>query len=104
MTRTEAMFVRNQVVVNAAITPAFTAFTEQFGDFKPPEHNLLQARPPRRCSSRASVGTSTTARPTAVSAAGHASWPTNPQWQVETDPELTSEGRGPVRSSPLTAT
>ena len=43
MTRTEAMVVRKQVVVNAVITQAFTAFTERFGDFKPPEHNLLRA-------------------------------------------------------------
>ena len=43
MTQTEATVVRKQVVVNAAITQAFTAFTERFGDFKPPEHNLLQA-------------------------------------------------------------
>src|SRR4029450_7068634 len=35
--------VRRQVVVDAAIDRAFSVFTEQFGDFKPPEHNLLGA-------------------------------------------------------------
>jgi len=43
MTRTEAPVVRKQVVVNAPAEQAFTAFTERFGDFKPPEHNLLAA-------------------------------------------------------------
>ena len=42
MTGSEAV-VRRQIVVNAAITQAFEAFTARFGEFKPPEHNLLQA-------------------------------------------------------------
>jgi len=36
MTRTEVPVVRKQVVVNAPAEQAFTAFTERFGDFKPP--------------------------------------------------------------------
>lgn len=43
MTGDEATVVRRQVVVNAPIASAFAAFTERFGDFKPPEHNLLGA-------------------------------------------------------------
>ena len=43
MTRTEVPVVRKQVVVNASAEQAFTVFTERFGDFKPPEHNLLAA-------------------------------------------------------------
>lgn len=35
--------VRRQVVVQAPIKRAFSVFTERFGDFKPPEHNLLGA-------------------------------------------------------------
>jgi hypothetical protein len=35
--------VRKQIIVDAAIDRAFTVFTERFGDFKPPEHNLLRA-------------------------------------------------------------
>jgi len=43
MTRSEAPVVRKQVVVSAPLEQAFTAFTARFGDFKPPEHNLLAA-------------------------------------------------------------
>ena len=43
MTRAEVPVVRKQVVVNAPAEQAFMAFTERFGDFKPPEHNLLAA-------------------------------------------------------------
>ena len=43
MTRTEAEVVRRQIVVDAPIERAFTVFTARFGDFKPPEHNLLGA-------------------------------------------------------------
>ena len=35
--------VRQQIVVQAPIDRAFAVFTERFGDFKPPEHNLLAA-------------------------------------------------------------
>ena len=35
--------VRNSIVVNAPIERAFTVFTDGFGSFKPPEHNLLEA-------------------------------------------------------------
>src|SRR3954471_5557920 len=42
MTQTEAT-VRRHVVVDAPIDQAFSVFTERFGDFKPPEHNLLAA-------------------------------------------------------------
>jgi len=43
VTRTEVSVVRKQVVVNVPAEQAFTVFTERFGDFKPPEHNLLAA-------------------------------------------------------------
>jgi uncharacterized protein YndB with AHSA1/START domain len=42
MTQTETT-VRRQIVVDAAIARAFSVFTERFGDFKPPDHNLLSA-------------------------------------------------------------
>jgi uncharacterized protein YndB with AHSA1/START domain len=42
MTQAPAV-VRKQVVVEAPPEQAFKVFTERFGDFKPPEHNLLQA-------------------------------------------------------------
>ena len=41
MTQAEAAVVRTRVVVDAPIERAFAVFTERFGDFKPPEHNLL---------------------------------------------------------------
>jgi uncharacterized protein YndB with AHSA1/START domain len=41
MTRPRTPTVHHHVVVNAPIDHAFAVFTEQFGDFKPREHNLL---------------------------------------------------------------
>jgi uncharacterized protein YndB with AHSA1/START domain len=41
MTRAQSATVRHDVVVNAPLERAFRVFTEQFGDFKPREHNLL---------------------------------------------------------------
>jgi uncharacterized protein YndB with AHSA1/START domain len=35
--------VRHQIVVPTSIDQAFAVFVERFGDFKPPEHNLLGA-------------------------------------------------------------
>jgi len=43
MTETVTVVVRRQIIVAAPIERAFTVFTERFGDFKPPEHNLLGA-------------------------------------------------------------
>ena len=42
MTQTDAGVVRKQIIVDAPIDRAFAVFTERFGDFKPPEHNLLR--------------------------------------------------------------
>jgi len=41
MTRAQTGTIRHNVVVNAPVERAFRVFTEQFGDFKPREHNLL---------------------------------------------------------------
>ncbi|HEX2285401.1 MAG TPA: SRPBCC family protein [Mycobacterium sp.] len=41
MTQTRPATVRHDVVVNAPLERAFRVFTEQFGDFKPREHNLM---------------------------------------------------------------
>lgn len=43
MTSTDATTVRKEIVVNAPIDEAFRVFTARFGDFKPREHNLLDA-------------------------------------------------------------
>lgn len=103
MTSIETTVVRKQVVVNVAITDAFTAFTERFGDFKPPEHNLLGA-PIAETVFEPRVGGHIYDRATDGSECRWArilayqpphrvmfSWDIGPQWQVETDPELTSE-------------
>jgi uncharacterized protein YndB with AHSA1/START domain len=103
MTRTEAPVVRQQVVVNAPLEQAFTAFTERFGDFKPPEHNLLataiaetvfEPRVGGHIYDRAVDGSECRwARILAYDPPARVvfSWDIGPQWQVETDPELTSE-------------
>jgi uncharacterized protein YndB with AHSA1/START domain len=41
MTNTAASTVQKEIIVDAPIERAFAVFTEGFGDFKPPEHNLL---------------------------------------------------------------
>ena len=103
MTRTEVPVVRKQVVVNAPVEQAFTAFTERFGDFKPPEHNLLGAAIAEtvfephvggHIYDRAVDGSECRwARILAYEPPARVvfSWDIGPQWQVETDPELTSE-------------
>jgi uncharacterized protein YndB with AHSA1/START domain len=103
MTGTETVVVRKQVVVNAGVAQAFTAFTDRFGDFKPPEHNLLRApiaetvfepRVGGHIYDRAADGSECRwARVLAFEPPHRVvfSWDIGPQWQVETDPELTSE-------------
>ena len=41
MTQAATAAVRKQIVVEASQERAFTLFTENFGDFKPREHNIL---------------------------------------------------------------
>ena len=43
MTSTTAPAIKKEIVVDAPIDEAFHVFTDRFGDFKPPEHNLLGA-------------------------------------------------------------
>jgi hypothetical protein len=43
MSLTDDAVVRRQIVVDAPIAKAFATFVDRFGDFKPPEHNLLAA-------------------------------------------------------------
>lgn len=43
MSLADDLVVRRQVVVDVPIERAFAVFVERFGDFKPPEHNLLGA-------------------------------------------------------------
>ncbi|TYP88984.1 SRPBCC family protein [Blastococcus xanthinilyticus] len=103
MTQAASPVVRLQIIVEAPLERAFAVFTERFGDFKPPEHNLL-----------ASAITETVFEPRV---GGHIfdrgadgsecrwariltyeppqrvvfSWDIGPQWQVDTDPDHSSE-------------
>ena len=95
--------VRRHIVVNAPIGEAFRVFTERFGDFKPREHNMLQAAiaetvfEPRvggNIYDRAVDGTECRwARVLAFEPPNRVvfSWDISPQWQIETNPDLTSE-------------
>ena len=102
MTQT-ATVVHKEVVVNAPIERAFSVFTARFGDFKPPEHNLLGApivetvfelRVGGHIYDRAEDGRECRwARvlvyepPTRVVF----SWDIGPTWQLETNPANASE-------------
>ena len=82
MTRTEVPVVRKQVVVNAPVEQAFTTFTERFGDFKPPEHNLLAAAIAETVFEPRVGGHIYDRAVDAASAGGRGSWPTSrqPAW------------------------
>jgi uncharacterized protein YndB with AHSA1/START domain len=103
MTQADAAAVRREIVVNAPIDKAFTVFTDRFGDFKPPEHNLLQV-PIAETVFEPKVGGHIVDRGEDGSECRWArilaydpphrvvfSWDIGPTWQVETDPEHTSE-------------
>jgi uncharacterized protein YndB with AHSA1/START domain len=103
MTETQPGMVRKQVVVDVPIERAFTVFTQRFGDFKPPEHNLL-ATPITETVFEPRVGGHIYDRAVDGSECRWArilvyepparvvfSWDIGPQWQVETDPQMTSE-------------
>jgi uncharacterized protein YndB with AHSA1/START domain len=103
MTQAAAQVVRRQIVVNAPIDDAFATFTARFGDFKPAEHNLLAApiaetvfepRAGGHIYDRATDGTECHwARVLVYEPPQRVvfSWDIGPTWQVETDPDNTSE-------------
>jgi uncharacterized protein YndB with AHSA1/START domain len=103
MIQAEATIVRRQIRVNAPINEAFRVFTERFGDFKPREHNLLQAAiaetvfEPRvggHIYDRAVDGSECRwARILAFDPPDRVvfSWDISPRWQLETNLDLTSE-------------
>jgi uncharacterized protein YndB with AHSA1/START domain len=102
MTQTEVT-VRRHVVVDAAIDRAFSVFTERFGDFKPREHNLLNAAIAEtvfepwvggNIVDRAVDGTECRwARILVYEPPVRLvfSWDISPQWSIVTDPDMTSE-------------
>jgi uncharacterized protein YndB with AHSA1/START domain len=95
--------VRTQIVVDAPIERAFSVFTEDFGSFKPPEHNMLEVEiaetvfEPRvggHLYDRGVDGSECRwARVLAYEPPDRVvfSWDISPQWQIETDLERTSE-------------
>jgi uncharacterized protein YndB with AHSA1/START domain len=103
MTQTADVVVRRQIVVPAPIEQAFSTFTERFGDFKPREHNILGV-PIAETVFEPRVGGHIVDRGTDGSECRWArvlvyeppqlvvfSWDIGPTWQVETEPERTSE-------------
>lgn len=95
--------VNREIVVPVGIDAAFAAFTERFGNFKPPEHNLL-AVPIAETVFEARVGGSIIDRGTDGSECRWArilayepparvvfSWDIGPTWQLESDHDRTSE-------------
>ncbi len=103
MTQLAADVVRRQIVVRAPIEKAFTVFTERFGDFKPPEHNLLavpiaetvfEPRVGGHIYDRGADGSECRwARVLAYEPPHRVvfSWDIGPTWQVEPEPANTSE-------------
>jgi uncharacterized protein YndB with AHSA1/START domain len=97
------MTVRHSVVVEAPIDKAFEVFTEDFGRFKPPEHNMLgveiaetvfEGRVGGYLYDRGVDGSECRwARILAYDPPERVvlSWDIGPTWQIETDPDKTSE-------------
>jgi uncharacterized protein YndB with AHSA1/START domain len=103
MTQTDSVVVRRTIVVDASIDKAFTVFTDRFGDFKPPEHNMLRV-PIAETVFEPKVGGNIFDRGTDGSECRWArilaydpphrvvfSWDIGPTWQVDADPERSSE-------------
>jgi uncharacterized protein YndB with AHSA1/START domain len=98
-----ATSIRHEVVVNAPIERAFSVFTNGFGDFKPPEHNMLRVdiaetvfepRVGGHIYDRGVDGSECRwARVLAFEPPDRVvfSWDISPQWQIETDLDRTSE-------------
>ena len=99
----EATTVRHSIVVEAPIETAFKVFTEDFGRFKPPEHNLLgveiaetvfEGRVGGYLYDRGVDGSECRwARILAYDPPRRVviSWDIGPTWQIEPDPDRTSE-------------
>ena len=103
MTQAGAAVVRRQIVVEAPIERAFAVFTERFGDFKPREHNMLgvaiaetvfEPKVGGHIYDRGVDGSECRwARVLAFEPPDRVvfSWDISPQWQVETEPDNSSE-------------
>ena len=102
-THAAARSVRTAIVVDVPIERAFAVFTEDFGAFKPAEHNLLgveiaetvfEPRVGGYLYDRGVDGSECRwARVLAYEPPHRVllSWDISPHWQLETDPQKTSE-------------
>jgi uncharacterized protein YndB with AHSA1/START domain len=103
MSDADVAVIRKQTVVEAPKARAFAVFTERFGDFKPPEHNMLPV-PIAETVFEPRVGGHIYDRGVDGSECRWArvlvyeppdrvvfSWDIDPRWQIETDPDQTSE-------------
>jgi uncharacterized protein YndB with AHSA1/START domain len=95
--------VKQSVVVEAPIERAFKVFTEDFGSFKPAEHNMLRVAIAETVfepkvggflyDRGADGSVCRWARVLAYEPPNRLlmSWDISPQWQIESDPKKTSE-------------
>ena len=102
-TQASATSVRNSIVVDAPIERAFSVFTDGFGTFKPRDHNLLpvdieetvfETHVGGNIYDRGVDGSECRwARVLAYEPPNRVvfSWDISPQWQIEPDPDKTSE-------------
>ena len=101
--QTAATAIRHSITVGAPIERAFAVFTQDFGRFKPPEHNLLgveivetvfEGHVGGHLYDRGVDGSECRwARILAYDPPHRLviSWDISPYWQIESDPERTSE-------------
>jgi uncharacterized protein YndB with AHSA1/START domain len=94
---------RHEITVEAPLERAFAVFTERFGEIKPREHNLLgsdiedtvfEPRAGGHIYDRGVDGSECRWARVLVFEPPHRvvfSWDISPRWQIETDPERTSE-------------
>ena len=102
-TQSTAAPVRTHTVVDAPVQRAFEVFTGEMKSWWPSDHHILEgevaemifeARPGGRIYDRGTDGRECTwARVVAYEPPGRLvfTWDISPQWQIETDPERTSE-------------
>jgi uncharacterized protein YndB with AHSA1/START domain len=103
MSDTQTTFVRSSIVVDAPIERAFAVFTEDIGSWWPPEHHILEAQlagmvfEPREGGHVYDLGVDGSecrwARVLAYQPPDRVviSWDVSLKWQLETNPDRTSE-------------
>jgi uncharacterized protein YndB with AHSA1/START domain len=103
MSTAEETVVRKEIVVDVPVERAFRAFTEEFDAVKPREHNMLaveiaetvlEPRVGGRIYDRGVDGSECRwARVLAIEPPDRIdfTWDISPRWQIETDPERSSE-------------